>query len=130
MRIFCLTPLTRGAASQRRVVVQGFDIPARGLLIAGLAFVPAIIFTAIAWAFAGMLGLLVIPVTEVVAFWLIEARTRSGLRLRTYQALMDIRKAKREAGRFFVAGREYDPLGEEWFVIQPGSTPSGRLFGP
>ena len=128
MRIFCLTPLTRGAASQRRVVIQGFDLPARALLIAGLAFLPAIVVTLIAWALVGMLGLLAIPLVEGLAFWLIETRTRSGLRLRTYRALADKRNAKREVGKFFLAGRELDPLGEEWVTVRSGSVPSRPLF--
>jgi hypothetical protein len=123
VRVFCLTPLTRGAGSQRRVVVKGFDLPARALLIAGLAFPPAAIVAAIAWSIVGQMGIFAIPVVEGLAFWLIEARTRSGLRLRTYQALNDKRRAKRDADKFFVAGREYDPLGEEWGRIVPSSAP-------
>jgi hypothetical protein len=128
VRIFCLTPLTRGAASQRRVVVHGFDLPARGLLIAGLAFVPAVVVAVIAWMMVGELGFLAVPLVEVLAFWLIETRTRSGLRLRTYQALTDKQKAKREVGKFFVAGRELDPLGGAWFTVRSGSVPSRPLF--
>jgi hypothetical protein len=128
VRTFCLTPLTRGAASQRRVVIQGFDLPARTLLIAGLAFLPAVVVTLIAWVIVGEVGLLAIPLVEGLAFWLIEARTRSGLKLRTYQALADKRKAKREVGKFFVAGRELDPLGEEWVAVRSGSVPVRPLF--
>ena len=82
MRIFCLTPLTSGASRQRRVVLHGFDLPARALVIAGLAFVPAVLVTAIAWALVGELGLLAVPLVEGLAFWLIETRTRSGLKLK------------------------------------------------
>jgi hypothetical protein len=128
VRIFCLTPLTRGAAGQRRVVIQGFDLPARALVIAGLALVPAIVVTLVAWALVGEVALLAVPLVEGVAFWLIETRTRSGLRLRTYQAMADKRKAQREVGRFFVAGREFDPLGEEWVRVRSGSVPTRPLF--
>lgn len=128
MRIFCLTPLTRGAASQRRVVIQGFDLPARTLLIAGLASLPAIVVAVIAWSLVGVLGLLAVPIVEALAFWLIETRTRSGLRLRTYRALADKRLAKREVGKFFLVGRELDPLGEEWVTVRSGSVPTRPLF--
>ncbi len=128
MRIFCLTPLTSGASRQRRVVLHGFDLPARSLVIAGLAFVPAVLVTAIAWSLVGETALFAVPAVEGLAFWLIETRTRSGLRLKTYQALNDKRKAKREVGKFFVAGREFDPAGEEWYVVRSGSVPSRPLF--
>jgi hypothetical protein len=128
VRVFCLTPLTRGAGNERRAVVKGFDVRVRTMIIAGVAAVPALVVAAIAWAVIGVPGLLALPLVEALAFWLVEARTRSGLRLRTYQALTDRRKAKSEVGKFFVAGHVYDPLGEQWYGLRPGSAPSRPLF--
>jgi len=128
VRIFSLTPLTVGASRQRRIVLHGFDLPARGIVIGALALLPALLLTAFAWTFVGELALFMIPLTELVAFWLVEYRVRSGLRLRMYQALNDRRKAKNEVGKFFVAGFEFDPDGEEWYIVKPGSVPAKPLF--
>jgi hypothetical protein len=106
MQVYSLTGLTRNANAQRRVVIQGFDLPARGLLIASLAFVPSLIITAIFWIFVGEYALVMIPLVEIGVFWLIEGRTRSGLKLRNYQTFYD--KKRSSVGTFFVCGHPVD----------------------
>lgn len=108
MNVYSLTNLTRNANQQRRVVIQGFDLPVRGLTIAGLAFIPAIPVTAIAWAVVGQYALVCVPIIEILAFWLIESRTRSGMRLRRYQRFLDIRRSV--SGTFMICNRPIHPL--------------------
>jgi len=127
MQVFVLSRLTRNVAAQRRVVIQGFDLPARGLIIAGAALLPALLITAIMWVFLGMLAVIAIPIVEVAVFWLVESRTRSGLQLRQYQAFLDRRRSV--AGKFVCCGTPFDPLHGTWGRVV-GSTMSTAPFRP
>lgn len=128
MQVFTLSRLTRNVAAQRRVVIQGFDIPARGLIIAGASLLPALAVTAIFWAFIGELAVVFIPIVELAAFWLIETRTRSGLQLRQYQAFMDKRRSI--AGRFVCCGTIIDPLHGVWEDLVSSSIRAKSVPGP
>lgn len=119
MQVFTLSRLTRDVAAQRRVVIQGFDLPFRGLMIAGASFVPAVVVTIILWPLFGSLAIIAIPVVELAAFWLIETRTRSGLRLRRYQAFVDSRRSI--AGKFVCCGEVIDPLHGVWGRVAASS---------
>ena len=70
-----------------------------------LAALPgALAVTALLWVLlAGEYALVMIPVVEAAVFWLIETRARSGLRLRTYQTILDSQRA--QIGTFFCCGR-------------------------
>jgi len=131
-RVYNLTNLTRNANANRRVVIQGIDIPARGLLIAGLAAIPAFIATVIAWMIVGELGVIMLPVVELAAFWLIETRSRSGLRLRRYQTFYDQHRSL--TGTFVCCGAAIDPLHGTWATVAASSVPSmssvARSGGP
>lgn len=122
MQVYTLTRLTRTANANRRVVIQGIDIPARGLLIAGLAAIPALIATVIAWAIVGELGVVMLPIVELAAFWLIETRSRSGLRLRRYQTFYDQHRSI--SGTFICCGVPIDPLHGTWATVAASSVPS------
>jgi len=122
MQVFTLTKLTRESTSQRRVVIQGFDLPLRGLMVVGLAFIPAVIVTAILWRLIGDKAVLAIPVVELAAFWLIESRSRSGLRLRQYQNILDTRRSL--SGKFLCCGVRFDPLVGEWIEVVASSAPA------
>ncbi len=130
MNVYVLTNLTRKANEQRRAVIQGFDVPIRGLTIAGLSLLPAIPVTAIAWTFLGSYSLLCIPIIEVLAFWLIESRTRGGLQLRRYQRLLDIRRSV--SGTFLLCDRPIEPLQHVFgYVVSscvPGLPPEKPSF--
>jgi len=115
MQVFTLSRLTRDVATQRRVVIQGFDLPFRGLMIAGVSFIPAVVVTLIFWPLFGSLAVIAIPVVELAAFWIIETRTRSGLRLRRYQAFIDARRSL--AGKFVCCGEVIDPLHGLWGTV-------------
>lgn len=121
MNVYVLTNLTRTVSQQRRVVIQGFDLPVRGLTIAGLAFLPAIPVTAIAWMIVGQYALVCIPTIELLAFWLIESRTRSGMQLRRYQRFLDMRRSV--SGTFMVCNRPIKPLQHVFGYVVASSEP-------
>jgi hypothetical protein len=119
MQIYMLTAVTRNAAANRRVVIKGFDIPARGLMIAAVAFIPALIVALVTAAIFGFVGFLMIPVVELATFWLIEGRTRNGLQQRNYRTFLD--KKKSIAGKFICCGQEFDPLHGTWGSVVASS---------
>jgi len=121
MKVYSLTPLLRSANQQRRVVIQGFDLPVRGLTIAGLALAPALVVTAILWAFVGQYALVAVPGVELFAFWVIESRTRSGLQLRQYQRFVDKRRSA--SGTFLVCNRPITPLSHVFGHVMASSVP-------
>lgn len=127
MKVYVLTELTRKASSQRRVVIQGLDLPARGLIIALLAILPGIAVSAIFFSLLGSYAFLSVPVVEVAVFWLVEGRTRGGLHLRQYQALLDKRKSNE--GKFTCCGVVIDPLRGKWGTVVSSLQPNPLLLG-
>jgi hypothetical protein len=104
------------------VVISGWDLPLRGFLVFLAALPVALAVTAIVWVlFAGEYALALIPAVEIAVFWLIEARARSGLRLRTYQTILDSQRA--QIGTFFCCWRVIDPLAGRLGVIVASSIP-------
>lgn len=121
-KVFSLTRLTKGASAARRVVISGFDLPLRGFIVFLAALPAALAVTAILWVlFAGEYALALIPVVETAVFWLIESRARSGLRLRTYQTILDSQRAR--IGTFFCCWRPIDPVSGRMGVIVASSIP-------
>ena len=122
IKVFSLTRLTKGATANRRVVISGFDLPLRGFMIFLATLPGALAVTALLWVlFAGEYALVTIPVVEAAVFWLIETRARSGLRLRTYQTILDSQRA--QIGTFFCCWRVIDPLSGRLGVIVASSIP-------
>lgn len=120
--VYMLTPLTRDAGQSRRVIVQGLDVPWRSVIIVGSALMLAIIPVAFLWLFVGQMALLVIPIFVGAAFYLVERRTRSGLRLRTYQAALDKRRAV--VNVFLCCGVAVDPSLNSVRLLKSSSAPA------
>lgn len=119
-----LTPMTgQKASSERRVPIPGIgtDVPFRYMVVFLGALLPsAFVAIIVGLALSSFLGgLLTIPVVEGFAFFLFERRTRDGLRLRTYQALMDERKQKTAV--LTLCGVEVDPFGATPLLVQTSS---------
>ncbi len=111
------------------MLISGFDVRWRTFVIGAAAAFPALIATMIVWAFAGQLALVMIPIVEGGAFWLVESRQRNGLHLRQYQAMIDRRKAT--TGRFYCCGEQIDPSRNEFGMIMANTVPvPGRGSGP
>ncbi len=127
MQVYSLTELTRNASADRRVVIQGFDLPMRGLMIVGIAAIPALIVTLIGWLFVGQYAVVLFVGVEMAAYWLIETRSRRGLQLKRYQTILD--RYRSIDGRFTCCGVEIDPLHGTWATIRSNSihrpTPDG-----
>lgn len=126
-QVYTLTALVRGAGATRRVVVASFDLPLRGAVITACALVASIPPTAIAWAIVGKVALVVPVFLVAAAFYLVEARSRSGLRLRNYQQMVDKRRAG--IGQFVCYGKPVDPAPRGWARIVASSMPSPYLDG-
>ena len=123
--VYILTPLTRDAGKSRRVIVQGIDLPWRTVIISGSALIASLLPMAFVWLFIGKAALLVIPITIAAAFYLIERRTRSGLRLRTYQAALDKRRAV--INLFLCCGVPVDPSQNSVRLLKSSSAPAVRI---
>jgi len=119
MQVYSLTELTRNASADRRVVIQGFDLPMRGLMIVGIAAIPALIVTIIGWVLVGEYAVLLFVGVEMAAYWLIETRSRRGLQLKRYQTILD--RYRSIDGRFTCCGVEIDPLHGTWATIRSSS---------
>lgn len=106
--IYTLTELTgRRSGTDRRVIIQGFDLPMRSVIIGGIVAVPAFIATVIVWQFVGGYSVLTFFVVEAAAFWLIEGTTSRQMGVKNYQALADRRRSS--VGQFYMCGRRFDP---------------------
>lgn len=102
--MYTLTAMTgREASASRTVVIGTVEFNWRVWMILVWTSPLAVIVTIILWAFIGQLALVGLPLVEGGALWLIHRRTRHGLRLRTYQAMWDKRKAT--LNQFFLCGQ-------------------------
>jgi hypothetical protein len=120
---YTLTGLTRTAGANRRVVIQGFDLPFRGVVVAAAAFAVGVLPTVAAVLLVGSWGLGVMAAVQVAVFQLVERRTRGGLHLRTYRALLDRRAGTRTVGQFRCCGVTVDPAPSRFRVVTAASVP-------
>lgn len=105
--LYLLTELTGKQASAGRTAVIGtFEMKWRHLWIGIFALVPGLLLTMI---FVGPLGpsaILLIPAVEIAAFYLFAKRQRDGLRLHTWRAVLDRKKAT--TNKFTLCGQVLD----------------------
>jgi len=66
-------------------------------------------------------------VVQVTVFQLVERRTRGGLHLRTYRALLDRRAGTRTVGRFRCCGVTVDPAPTRFRVVTAASDPGSAI---
>ncbi|MEJ7648718.1 MAG: hypothetical protein WKF57_06765 [Nakamurella sp.] len=108
--------------------MSGFDLPLRKVLVTIFAVAIAFLPTAIAWVFIGSYALGITAAIVGGVFWLVEARTRKGLRLRAYRALLD--KRKESLGKFQSCGVEVNPMMTGYGVMHRSSMPNPFLPDP
>lgn len=120
--LYSLTPMTgRTAGADRTTVIGTVEMKWRTFWIAIFALVPGGILTAVfypmidAWAFLWM------AISEGLAFYLIEKRSKEGLRLRTYQTFFD--KKKSNINEFYLCGQRIDVRGEEFGTVRQITVP-------
>jgi hypothetical protein len=126
-KVYDLTPLTR-SFNQRRVVIQGFDVSLRSLIVFLVGLAPSLILTAIAWTVLGMYALLMLVLGEVATFWLIEGRSRGGLRLKNYRALIDRKRSM--SGSFICCWQPIDVTNGTWASVVAAAVPVDRSTAP
>ena len=78
----------------------------------------------------GSWGLLVMVAVQLAVFQLVERRTRGGLHLRTYRALLDRRSGSRAVGRFRCCGVTVDPAPSVFRTLTSASVPAQRRRRP
>lgn len=88
--MYSLTAMTgREASANRTVVIGTVEFNWRVWMILLFTAPVALVATVFAWAFVGQVAIAVFPLVEIAAVFLIHRRQSSGLRLRTYQAVLD-----------------------------------------
>lgn len=132
LKVFDLTPLTRGAAEQRRAVISGIEFKWRHLVIVGVGSLVGLVFMLVFWRLLGSLAVLAVPLFAGIALWLLEGRSRRGMELRNWAHLKN--KAVNNSGRFFVSGEPFDPLANTVSILSvrclPVPTAAGGTDAP
>lgn len=114
MYMFSMTNLTGALKnSGRTMVVATFEISRRSFIVTVLALLVAIVptglFAPLGFAFGMVYGvavIVIVPTLVVLAtFFFVEGRTREGLGLRRYEAMLDKKRARN--GVIFVC---HEPL--------------------
>lgn len=119
--VYFLTDITRRSNEHRRVIVQGFDVRWRTVLIL-LATTPVgILLSLVLWPILNTPAILAAPITVAGGFWLVEHRTRSGLQLPMYRWLLDRRGSS--VGEFFMCGRRIHPGVQHGATIMASTVP-------
>lgn len=123
-RMFTLTRYTREAGRNRISVIQGFEVPLRKLILVltglGLSVVPTI-FVAVLFGYWAVL----IPIVFVGGLlFLVETRSRDGLRVPMWKAIKH--RQQEPVDQFLCGGKPADPLATGYYRIVPSSTPVHR----
>ncbi len=121
--VYSLTALTgRKKNAGRTLIIQGFEVGRRGLIITGLAIAASLIPTFILYGFAGPYAVVFVPPAFIAAaFYFIESRSRKGLQLRMYETIRDKKRA--DTTTFFICWRPVDEgLGEHTIVASAAPT--------
>lgn len=102
--LYLLTPMTgRESSHGRTMVFATVEMKMRHFWIGVFAAAPGALLLLITWPLLGSLGVFWIVLTEAAAFFLIEKRSRDGLRLRTFQSLLD--KSRSDVNVFQLCGQ-------------------------
>jgi hypothetical protein len=124
VHVYDLTNLTRGASEQRRVVIQSFDVPLQSFVLVICGAIAALPFVAVLFPLFGFFALFSVAMVEVAVFWLFRWRSRSGLRLKNYQAILDRRRS--HVGQILVCGYPYDFTSGLAITVVSSSLPRAR----
>ena len=126
--MFSLTELTgREASAQRTVVIGTVEMNWRVWMVLVWTFPLAVIVAALFYPFLQAGAILAIPLVEGGALYMIHRRTRSGLKLRTYQALLDRKRSA--VNTFFICGQPID-LSLDKFMVLANSAVQNPHYKP
>ena len=122
LKVYDLTPLTRGAAAERRAILSGVEFKVRDLIVAGVGAVLGLFLTLLLWPVLKSSAIVSLLVTIPAALWLVEGRSGRGMQLKNWQSLKN--KAINNSGKFFVSGEEFDPLANDMSMVMVRSLPT------
>lgn len=122
--VFDLTPMTRGAASDRKTVVATFEVKTRHFVILVASMIPSMILVASFWGLIREYAILIWPLVTGAIFFFTEGRTKSGMQVRYWEALRN--RTKSMDGRFFIGTTEVHPLNREIREVHRSSVPVPR----
>jgi hypothetical protein len=124
--LYLLTGMTgRNSGSERTMIVATVEMKFRSFWIALIALVPGGILTAMFYPLIDIWAVLWIVVVEGAAFYLIERRSADGLRLRTYEAMLD--KKNSNLNNFYLCGQKIQVEGTPYGTIQQITAPVNRV---
>ncbi|GAA3632598.1 hypothetical protein [Microlunatus ginsengisoli] len=129
--LYALTAMTGPEASSTRTVVVGVaEFPWRVLVILIVALVTGLLPTAAVWAVGGVWAVGFLAAWMAAAVWLFHGRTRCGLRIRNYAALLNRRRAI--LNEFMLGAAVVDVPRDDWRIIRPGGVRNlvGHREGP
>lgn len=106
----------KGAGADRTTVVATVEVRWRSFYVGLIGALPGLLLTAVLYPLVNAWSFLAIPAMVAVAFYLIERRTRDGLKLPTYRAMLDRRRSTK--GRFFLCWEEITPRRREFTLIR------------
>src|SRR6476659_3080728 len=115
------------ASSTRTVVVGVAEFPWRVLVILIVALVTGLLPTMAVWALVGVWAVGFLAAWMAAAVWLFHGRTRSGLKIRNYAALLNRRRAI--LNEFMLGAAVVQVPRDDWRLIRPGSIPNRRVRG-
>lgn len=107
------------ASSTRTVVVGVAEFPWRVLVILIVALVAGLLPTLLVWLMVGVWAVAFLAAWMIAAVWLFHGRTRSGLRIRNYAALLN--KQRATLNQFMLGPSVVHVPRDDWRLIQPGS---------
>ena len=123
--LYLLTDMTgRASGSERTMIVATMEMKMRTFWIALAAAAPGLILTALFYPMIGIWAMVWLALTEGAAFFLIEKRTSDGLRLRTYQTLLDKKRSNKDT--FYLCGQPVDVGSTQFGKIQQITAPVNR----
>ena len=101
--LFTLTKITgRRRTDDRTIIISSFEFNRRQFNVFLVGLIPTVLIAGVAATLIGVYALLVAALVMVAWFVLVERRSKTGLRTRTWQTLLDRRRTL--AGKFIQSG--------------------------
>lgn len=127
--MFMLTPMTgKAAAESRTVIISGFEIGFKTFVLCCIGALPGLALAIVTYPLLGSGSILMIPVGILAILYLFQSRSRDGLKLRTWQTMVDKRKAA--INQFFICGEAVDLDADGAFVVVANTVDAAGTFRP
>lgn len=124
--LYSLTMMTGQEASSTRTAIIGpVELPWRLLMVLVVGFVTGLLPAAVLWTLVGGWALLGLVGWIFLIAWLIHGRTRRGLRVQNYVALLNRRRAN--LNHFMFGDAIVTVPRQDWRTISSGSKPNPAL---